>query len=283
MTAKMEYKQLSNGARIPVIGLGTWGIGGKFEADISHEKEEIQTIRKAIKLGFRHIDTAEIYGEGQSEKVVGLAIKKFDRKKLFIATKVWKDNLHYDDVILALENSLKRLQTDYVDLYTIHWLNPDIPLKETMEAMEHLAEKGKIKAIGASNFSVSQLKKAQKYLKTCKIVANQIEYNLVKRAAEKDIINFCSSNGIIVIAYRPLAMGDLAQPGIELLNSIAKKYKKTNAQIALKWVISHKNVIAISKSTNIGHLKENLGLFGWELEPQDKKKLEDISSTNYIK
>lgn len=272
----MEYKQLSNKMKIPAIGLGTWGIGGRFEANTSHKKEEIQAIKEAIKLGFTHIDTAEIYGNGLTEEEIGIAIKKFDRKKLFITTKVWKTNLHYDDLIKSLENSLKRLQTDYVDMYIVHRPNPCIPVKETMEAMEHLVKKRKIRAIGVSNFSVSEIKEAQKYLKDYRIVANQVEYNLIKRDVEKDIMNFYSSDNIMVIAFKPLAIGKLAQPDIELLSSIAKKYKRTNAQIALKWVISHKNVIAISKSTNITHLQENLGLFGWEMEPSDKRRLEEI-------
>ena len=274
----MEYKELSDGKKIPVIGLGTWGIGGRFEKDTSKEEEEIDVIRKGIKLGLTHIDTAEVYGQGQAEKEIGAAIKKFDRKKLFITTKVWKTNLHYDSLIKALENSIKRLQTDYVDLYVIHWPNPNIPIKESMEAMKYLAEQGKIKAIGVGNFSISEIKEAQKYLKKHKIVANQIEYNLLMREAEKEMIPFCTKNNIIVMSYRPLAKGELAQKGIEILDNIAKKYNKTNAQIALKWVISHKNIVAMSKSFNVNHLKENLGLFGWELKLEGKKELEKISS-----
>ena len=272
----MQYKQLSNGLKIPIIGLGTWGIGGKFIPNNLREKEEIKIIQEAIMLGFTHIDTAEFYGQGQTEKEVGKAIRKFDREKLFITTKVWKTNLHYSNVIASLEKSLKRLQTDYVDLYLVHWPNPSISLKETMKAMEHLAEQGKIRAIGVSNFSINDIKKAQKYLRKHKIVANQIEYNLIRREAERELIPFCLKNNIMIIAYRPLARGELARKGIKILDQIAKKYGKTNAQIALKWVLSHRNVIAITKSTKIEHLKENLNVFGWELKLQDKELLDKI-------
>ena len=272
----MEYKKLSNGDKIPVIGFGTWGIGGYFEKDTSKEKEEIRLMREGVKLGLKHIDTAEIYGEGQTEKEVGMVIKKFNRKKLFITTKVWKTNLSYNNVINSLESSLQRLQTDYVDLYMIHCPNPDIPIKETMKAMEYLAEQGKIKSIGVSNFSAEELKEAQKCLKKHNIVANQIEYNLVKREAGKKIIPFCEKNNIIVVAYRPLAKGELANKGIKILDSIAKKYNKANAQIAIKWVISHKNVVTIPKSTKIEHMKQNIGVFGWKLQNRDMEELEKI-------
>lgn len=273
----MEYKELSNGMKIPAIGMGTWGIGGEFKADASRMKEEVKAIQEGIKLGITHIDTAEFYGQGQAEKVVGTAIKKFDRKKLFITTKVWHTNLNYGNAISSLENSLKRLQTDYVDLYLIHWPNPRIPINETMKAMEHMAEQGKIKAIGVSNFSVHEIKEAQQCLKSRRIAANQIEYNLLKREADKDVLPFCIKNKIIVVAYKPLARGKLCSKGIKILDDIAEKYSKTNSQIAIKWAISHENVIAIAKSTNVGHLKQNIDVFGWELKPEDKAQLDRIS------
>ena len=273
----MEYKSLPNGLKIPVIGLGTWGIGGKFIPNNLREKEEINVIRQAIKLGLTHIDTSEFYGLGQAEKEVGIAIKKFNRKKLFITTKVWRSHLHYDSVINSLNNSLKRLQTDYVDLYLVHWPNTAIPLKETMKAMEHLAEQGKIRAIGVSNFSVGDIKKAQKHLRKNKIVANQIEYNLIRRGADKELIPYCVENNLIVIAYRPLARGKLTHKGIKLLDDIAKKYNKTNAQIALKWLISHKNVVAITKSSSVRHIKENVDLFGWGIKKNDMELLNKLS------
>ncbi|MBI3034866.1 aldo/keto reductase [Candidatus Woesearchaeota archaeon] len=272
----MKNKKLSNGKKIPVIGIGTWGIGGNFEADSSKEREEIRIIQQAIDFGIRHIDTAELYGQGQTEKEIGKAIRKFDREKLFITTKVWKTNLNYDNVIISLKKSLKRLQTNYVDLYLVHWPNTAIPLKETMKAMEYLAEQGKIRAIGVSNFSVVDLKKAQKYLRKHKIAANQIEYSLIRREAERELIPFCVKNSVTVIAYRPLAGGELARKGIKILDQISKKYGKTNAQIALKWIVSHKNVVAITKSSSLQHIKENIKISGWNLRKRDMGQLNKL-------
>ncbi len=273
----MEYKKLSNGMHIPAIGLGTHGMGGIFEADKSNETNEIRIIKQAIKLGFTHIDTAEIYGQGQAEKEVGIAIKDFDRKDLFITTKVWRTNLGYNNVIKSLKNSLQRLQTDFLDLYLVHSPNPKIPIKNTMEAMELLVEQKKINAIGVSNFSVDEIKEAHKHLRKCTIVANQIEYNLLKRDAEKELIPFCAKNKIMVVSHRPLANGKLANKSIKILDVIAKKHCKTNAQIALKWVISHDNVVAITKSSKTEHLKENADLFEWKLEQKDKELLDKIA------
>lgn len=273
----MEYKKLSNGILIPEIGLGTWGIGGEFIADTSNEENEVILIRQAINLGMHHIDTAEIYSQGQAEKEIGFAIKNFDREKLFITTKVWKTNLHKKDVMTSLEKSLERLQTNYVDLYIVHWPNPAVPLKETMEAMEYLASKGKIKSIGVSNFSVDQMKEAQRHLKNYKIVANQVEYNLTNKYAEEWIIPYCIENNIIVVAYKPLARGNLASKFPGVLSDIARKYNKTTAQIALKWTISHKNVVAITKSSSLQHINENMGIFGWEIKKKDIELLDKLS------
>jgi len=274
----MEYKELSNGQKIPTIGMGTLGIGGTFKADASKQDEEIKTIQEGIKLGLTHIDTAEVYGNGLTEKEIGIAIKNFDRKKLFITTKVWKDNLHYNGIISSLENSLKRLQTEYVDLYVIHWPNPNIPIKETMETLEYLAEQGKIKSIGISNFTVREIEQAQKCLKNHRIVANQVKYSLLRREADKEIIPFCEKNNIMIIAYRPLGLGDLTHKGIKILDEIAKKYNKTRAQIAIKWIISHKNFVAITKSTKINHLKQNVDVFEWKLKQKDKEQLDKIAN-----
>jgi len=273
----MEYKKLSNGLRIPVLGMGTWAVGGEFEADTTYEKKEINAIKEGIKLGLTHIDTAEFYGEGQAEKEIGIAIKGIDRKRLFITSKVWKDNLQYDNVIKSLNNTLERLQTNYVDLYLIHWPNSNIPIKETMEALEHLVEEGKARSIGVSNFTIEEIKEAQKYLKNNKLVVNQIEYNLLTREAEKDLIPYCEENDILIVAYQPLARGKLIQKGIKTLDEIASKYNKTNAQISLRWLISQKNVVTISKSTNIDHLKQNIDILNWDLKPEDVKRLEEIT------
>ena len=281
LKTKMEFKSLTYDTKIPVLGLGTWSIGGGMVTDTTYDEENIHAIKTAIKLGMTHIDTAEMYGDGHAEELVGEAIKDFNRETLFITTKVSPENLRYDDVIASAKKSLQRLKTEYIDLYLIHIPNPKIPIQETMKALNFLYEQGLIKFIGVSNFSVEQMKQAQKSSQN-KIVANQIEYSLLVRNTgneyisdmESKVIPYCQENDIMIVAYRPLARGRLTKPGFKILDELAKKYNKTQAQIAINWLISKKKVITIPKSTSIGHLKENLGAVGWKLKPEDIRKLD---------
>jgi len=276
----MEFKELSDGVKIPVLGIGTWKMGGGFSADSTHDKEEILAIKAAVRLGMTHIDTAELYGNGHAEELVGEAIREFKREELFITTKVKSENLRYDYLISAAKRSLKRLRTSYVDLYLIHSPNPDIPIEETMKAMDCLVENKLTRFIGVSNFSVEQIEEAQKHAKN-KIVANQIEYNLLTRNRgqftndmESEIIPYCQKNGVIVIAYRPLTKGELAKPEIKLLDELAEKYGRTQAQIALNWLISKPNIVTIPKAVRVEHIKENLGAIGWRLNEEDMRRLD---------
>ena len=249
--------------------------------DTSRDAEAITAIKKAIELGYTHIDTAEMYGGGHSEELVGLAINDFDRDSLFITTKVLPEHLRYKDVIRSAEGSLKRLKTDHIDLYLIHIPNPKIPIKETMQAMDYLVEQKKVRFIGVSNFSVAQLKEAGGSTEN-KIVNNQIEYNLLTRRSgmynvniESEIIPYCQENDIIITAWKPLVKGRLFQEKNKLLEELATKYNKTLSQIAINWLISKKNIITIPKSTNTRHLKENLGALGWKLDEEDMKRLDE--------
>lgn len=278
----MQYKLLSPTFKIPAIGLGTWGIGGFMEADYSQDKESIQVIKNAIELGYAHIDTAEVYGAGHAEELIGKAIKDFDRSRLIITDKVFSTNLKYDDLIASCKKSLQKLQTDYLDIYLIHAPNTDIPLEETMKAMNDLVGQGLVKQIGVSNFSVKQMQLAQKYSSN-KIVINQIPYSLATRDEdhknncsfmESEIIPYCQNNDITVVAYRPIERGFLLKPN-KLLDDLSTKYQKTKAQIAINWLISKKNIITIPKSTNTAHLKENLGSVGWSLSAEDVKLLDE--------
>ncbi len=146
-----------------MLGLGTWEIGGGFSPSTSGDAESVHALQLGIELGMRFIDTAEMYGHGHSEEIVAKAVKS-QRDNVFIASKVSREHLHYDDVIRACEFSLKRLETDYVDLYQVHWPNDNIPIAETIKALEHLAAEGKIHHIGVSNFSVQQTREAQNAL-----------------------------------------------------------------------------------------------------------------------
>lgn len=264
------------GEKIAAIGLGTWLIGGGSSPDYSMDMEAIEAIRYAIELGMTHIDTAEMYGGGHAEELVGEAIKSFKRDEIFIASKVWHTNLRYDDVLRACERSLRRIQTSYMDLYYIHWPSDVIPLSETMKAMERLYKDGKIRYIGLSNFSPTQIEEARSYLSTTDVVAIQAEYSLYNRKIEGDVIPYCFRNNLTVVAYSPLARGallaDLRKPmerRVKLLMELAEKYSKTPVQIALNWVIWHDQVIAIPKALQRQHLEENAGAAGWKLTKED--------------
>jgi diketogulonate reductase-like aldo/keto reductase len=277
----MEFKQLINSADIPVLGLGTLRMGGTIIADRRNDRENVLAIETALKLGMTHIDTAEGYGNGHTEELVGLAIQGFRREDLFITTKVRPQHLRYSHVILAARRSLERLGTSYVDLYLVHAPNPYIPIKETMKAMDYLVESNLARFIGVSNFSVEQLNEAQRFAKN-RIVANQIEYNLLIRNKgqltvnmESEIIPYCRENGIMIIAYRPLAKGVLAKPGIKILDDIAKKYDKTPAQVAINWLISKMRMVTITKTSKIEHIRENLGATGWNLSKEDISTLDN--------
>jgi len=284
----MKFKNLTDDIKIPVLGIGTWGMGGKWERDTTQDKENISAIKTAIKLGMTHIDTAETYGKGHSEELVEKAISDFDRKTLFITTKVSPENLRYDDLVASAKKSLSRLKTNYIDLYLIHAPNPKIPLKETMKAMDYLVGQKLVRFIGVSNFSVEQLKEAQKYTEN-RIVANQIQYNLIVRNKgmltndmESKIIPYCKRNKILIIAWRPLEKGELAKPGFKILDELAEKYNKTQVQIALNWLISKKNIITIVKASSIEHIKENLGAISWRLGKEDIDRLDnEFESSNH--
>ena len=259
----------------PHLGMGTWGMGGKFERDDSTRDASLQVLRLGLSLGLQIIDTAEIYGEGLTEEIVGEVIQGHPRENVFIISKVWKTNLHYDDVLRAAEKTLERLKTSYLDLYLIHWPNREIPIQETMRAMEKLQKDGLVKAIGVSNFSLSQMREAEKTLTSAKLAANQIEYSVLHQEAQKEIIPYCLTHDIRIIAYRPLAKGRVADAQLPKLRAVAHKYNKTVAQVALSWLLSQ-NVIAIPATLNTTHMRENVGALDFTLSAEDIRLLTSV-------
>jgi len=251
-------KTLSCGFTLPVLGLGTWGMGGYMKRDpASNDAGDIAALRTGLDLGFRHIDTAEIYGGGGAEEITGAAIAGWKRSDLFITSKVWTNHLTCDGVREAAEGSLHRLGTDYLDLYLIHHVREDIPLKETIRGLDRLRDEGLIRNIGVSNFAVRRCKEAQT-LSHYKIVANQVHYNLVVREPELELLQYCLDNDVLLIAWRPVqAAGILQNPG-ELIRQLAAKYRRTPAQIAINWLIAQKNVVTVAAMRSQKHIPENL-------------------------
>jgi diketogulonate reductase-like aldo/keto reductase len=266
----IPIKKLNNGFEIPVLGFGTWFMGGSFERENNYdESRDIVAIKKTIEMGGYRFDTAEMYAQGYSEEILGKAVKGCDRSKLFITTKVSPTNLRYEDVISACKKSLTRLQMDYIDLYLIHTPNPDISIEETMKAFDYLKEQDLVKNIGVCNFNVERLRETQSKTKN-KIILNQVHYNLIFREPVlKGVIDYCQNNDIFIEAWRPIQQGNLAKTGIDIIDKLCEKYRKMPSQIALNWLISQKNVVAITKTSNLKHLEENLGSVGWSMEEED--------------
>ncbi len=256
MLTDLNFKNLGGTkTKVPSIGLGT-GTGFKY-IDKKRDQELIYILQKAVDLGINFIDSAEIYFDGHAEELIGKAFKK-KRNKVIIATKFSPQHCRYKDVLKAAEGSLKRLQTDYIDLYQIHWPNPIIPIEETLKALEKLVKEGKIKYIGVCNFSLRQLKNIQK-ISILPTVSLQTEYNLLERSMEHDLLPYCERNKITIIAYTPLNSGNIlkTEKNSKIFLNLSKKYNRTASQIILNFLISHPPVIAIPATTNITHLEEN--------------------------
>ncbi len=246
----MEYRRLGRTEeKVSTIGMGTWRMG-----DPGERAREVAALRRGIELGINLIDTAETYATGRSEELVGESIKGI-RSDVFVATKVSPANLRYDSVISACEGSLRRLGTSYIDLYQVHWPNPRIPIEETMKAMEDLVRGGKVRYIGVSNFSVHQTREAQAALAKNEVVSNQVEYSLTSRTSEAEILPFCSTEKISLIAYSPLARGNI--PHSRISRTLQDKYQMTPAQIMLNWVTREEQVLAVPKASNLDHLEQD--------------------------
>ncbi len=270
----MEYKKLGDSdTEVPVIGMGTWNVAppDMYAPSSVDEGAVVEALRTGIELGLTHVDSAEMYGAGRAEKLIGEAIRG-RREKVFLATKVEPEHFTYDGVLGAARGSLKRLGTDYIDLYQLHWPTPSVPIEETMRAMEHLVDEGVIRFIGVSNFSVGQLRQARQALSKHSIVANQVKYNLLARGIEKDLLSFAERESITITAYSPFDTGYLFRQtgkGVEAVNRIAQRYDKTFAQACLNWLIARGPVITIPKSVQVGHLRENAGAAGWRMKAED--------------
>jgi len=241
---------------LPEVGLGTWNYKGGAEP-----------LRRAIALGARLIDTAESYG---TEEIVGEAVKG-RRQSVFLATKTSPRHFRFQDLVLAADQSLRRLWTDYIDLYQLHWPNYAVPIEETMAAMERLVELGKIRFIGVSNFSASELRKAQATLSKNRIVSNQVRYSLVERTIERGVLQYCKQNQISIIAFSPLATGlqnIKRRDPRNVLGKVGTLVGKTEAQVGLNWCLRHESVVVIPKAASVDHGIENCGASGWRLSPQ---------------
>jgi len=261
------------GKELPALGMGTWGIGGGFwTPDRSRDGEWVLVLRRGIELGASLIDTAEMYGGGHSEELVGETIRGFPREEVFVITKVWPTHARRDDVLRSAEASARRLGT-YIDLYLIHWPPTDVPLCETMRALEEVVARGLARFIGVSNFGLELIEEARSCLSREDVVAVENKFSLLDRRDEKTVVPYTEREGMAYIAYSPLEEGSLARD--PFLAAVGAKYGRTAAQVALNWLIRFPSVIPIPKAGNLRHLEENLGAVGWRLSDEDWRMISE--------
>jgi diketogulonate reductase-like aldo/keto reductase len=245
----MRTLSLPSGRVVPVLGQGTWEMGEKSK----RRRDEVAALRLGLDLGMTLIDTAEMYAEGGAEEVVAEAIAG-RREEVFVVSKVYPHNATRRGAVEACERSLKRLKTDHLDLYLLHWRG-SVPLIETLEAFQQLKESGKIMGYGVSNFDVSDMEEASDYPGGEAIATNQVLYNLARRGVEWDLLPWCRRHGIPVMAYSPIEQGRILDN--TALKAIASCHRATPAQIALAWLLRQDGVIAIPKSSQPERIREN--------------------------
>lgn len=274
--------KINNQLSLPTLGLGTWEMGGRHTADKSADTQWIDAINFAIGQGIRHIDTAAIYGGGHTEQLVGEAIQNFDRSKLWITTKVSGDNLQFNEVLRSANASCKRLKIDQIDLFLLHWPNPEVPLSQTMSAVNKLLDDGRIKHFGLSNFPVELMKEVS-FFTDAPILTNQIEYNLFSRNnasynrnVEAEIIPYCLKNGISITAWRPVLKGSKEKLELPIVQALCQKYDKTPFQIALNWLLSKPQMMAIPKMTSEKHILENIAATQFTMDESDLLALDQL-------
>ena len=306
----METRQLGkDGPFLTEIGLGTWAIGGPWSWGWGKQddRESVAAIRRALELGVNWIDTAAVYGLGHAEEVVAQAIEG-RRHEVFLATKcglVWDDrgrvrnNLEPESIRREAEESLRRLKTDVIDLYQIHWPDPNASIRRAWETMVKLQKEGKVRYIGVSNFDVPQLKQC---LKVAPVQSLQTPYSLVRREIEEEILPFCRENGIGVVVYSPMASGlltgkydpnrlapddwrrkvdDFVEPKVtrflklvEKIRPIAARHGKTVGNLAVAWTLMNPAVTsAIVGARNVQQVEENIQAAGWRLTPEEMEEI----------
>ena len=245
----MKTVRLPSGEQVPALGMGTWMIGEKRSA----RAEEIATLQRGIDLGITLIDTAEMYGEGASEQLVGEAIRG-RRERVFLVSKVYPHHASRTGTAAACERSLKRLGVDCLDLYLLHWRG-DAPLSETIEAFERLQAQGKIRHWGVSNLDSVDMKELVEQAGGERVAVNQVLYNLSRRGVEWDLLPWCSGRRIPLMAYSPIEQARLLRhPG---LRALAARHGATPAQLALAWLLRGEQLIVIPKASTRRHLDEN--------------------------
>jgi diketogulonate reductase-like aldo/keto reductase len=261
MTDSLPQVSLPNGEQVPAFGQGTWHMG----EDRRRAAEEAAALRLGIELGLTLIDTAEMYGNGRAEEIVADASKGL-RDQLFIVSKVLPYNASRNGVIEACERSLKRLDTDRIDLYLLHWRG-SVPLDETLAGFERLQRDGKIRHHGVSNFDLDDMQEWVGLAAGERVAANQILYNLTRRGPEWELIPWCRERKIAIMAYTPIEQGRMLRH--KALGEVAARHNATPAQVALAWLLRQDGMIVIPKASKPEHVRENRGALEVKLTDDD--------------
>jgi diketogulonate reductase-like aldo/keto reductase len=266
-TVTIRSTRLPSGELIPVLGQGTWELG----ESPSERAEELRTLRLGLDLGLSLIDTAEMYGDGASEELVGEAIAG-RRDEVFLVSKVLPSNATRHGTIEACERTLKRLQTDRLDMYLLHWRG-SLPLERTIQAFTELVDAGKIRHWGVSNFDAVDLAEVLEAAGGDAVETDQVLYNLFSRGIELELLPWCRDRGMPIMAYSPIHRGRLVENDVVV--EIAEKHDATPAQVALAWVLRHDDVCAIPKASIHEHVRENRGALDLQLDREDLELLDE--------
>jgi 2,5-diketo-D-gluconate reductase B len=253
--AYLEYQTIK-GEKVPSLGLGTWRLSGE---------ECVRTVERALALGYRHIDTAQMYAN-EGEVGRGIQNSGADREEIFLVTKVRTSSFSHDDVLSSTRESLKKLQTEYVDLLLMHWPNPSVPLEETLGAMRELQEEGSVRHVGVSNFLPSMVEEATGH---ATVFCNQVEYH--PYGAQDELLGQAKEMDYLLTAYSPIANGRVSNDAT--LREIGESHGKTPAQVALRWLIQQDKVAAIPKAASEDHLRSNLEIFDFELSNEEMERV----------
>jgi diketogulonate reductase-like aldo/keto reductase len=263
----------TTGVAVPVIGQGTWDLPEHGRG----KQEAIRAIRRGIELGMTHLDTAEMYGAGEVEKIAGEAIDGLPRESLFVTSKVLPSNAGYDDTIAACERSLQRLRLEYLDLYLLHWPS-SIPLEETMSALAALVRHGKTRFVGVSNFDTREMMEAQRLLGAVPLVCNQVLYHLKERSIEHDLVGQARNAGIAVVAYTPFGRGNFPRKAAQpdgVLGRIARNHGATARQVILAFLTREANVFTIPKASSVAHVEENAAAGDLQLAAEEIARIDE--------
>lgn len=306
----MERVQLGRGGpKVSRIGLGMWQASGEVWGDDVTDANCIAAIRASAEHGVNLVDTAEAYGQGHSEEVVGRGLAEVGRDRFVVATKLLGSHGRYDHVLRAYEGSLRRLGVDAIDVYQVHWPDPweQLPLRHTMRALKDLQREGKIRHVGVSNFAVRDLEEALSHLDGVRIVSNQVRYSMLHREIEEEVLPYCRKEGIAVVAYSPLAQGALTgkytggrRPTdrvrsdgrlfrednllkidglLVVMREIAEAHDRTLGQVALNWLLRHREVVPIPGAKTAEQAAENAGAAGWSLTAKEIDRLDSALET----